>query len=172
MPGIAFFLSNFYKRKELYFRVGIFVSGASMAGAFGGLLATGLSRIPVWGTSSTPIHTWRNIVSVGMVQRCHRRSADDTNLQFFFEGLLTMILGGLAPLVLPQSPETSKVLTDRERFIAAERLRIEHKASANHQVKPRHIKRAMLNINNYICAAGFFCTNSKLHYLLSTTHKH
>jgi hypothetical protein len=35
-PGIAFFLSSFYKRKELYFRVGIYVSAASMAGAFGG----------------------------------------------------------------------------------------------------------------------------------------
>ena len=36
MPGIAFFLSSFYKRRELYFRVGIYVSAASMAGAFGG----------------------------------------------------------------------------------------------------------------------------------------
>lgn len=63
MPGIAFFLSSFYKRSELYARVGIYVSAASMAGAFGGLLAAGLSRIPEWGTSSTPIYTWRNIVS-------------------------------------------------------------------------------------------------------------
>lgn len=39
MPGIAFFLSSFYKRKELYFRVGIYVSAASMAGAFGGKLS-------------------------------------------------------------------------------------------------------------------------------------
>ncbi|KAF2160912.1 hypothetical protein M409DRAFT_28790 [Zasmidium cellare ATCC 36951] len=139
MPGIAFFLSSFYKRKELYFRVGIYVSAASMAGAFGGLLAAGLSRVPEWGTSAAPIHTWRNI--------------------FFFEGLLTMILGGLAPLILPQSPETSKILTERERFIASERLRIEHKASANEQVKARHIKRALFNINNYVCAGGFFCIN-------------
>lgn len=72
-----------------------------------------------------------------------------------------MILGGLAPLILPQSPETSKILTERENFIASERLRIEHKASANEQVKARHIKRALFNINNYICAGGFFCINSK-----------
>lgn len=43
MPGIAFFLSSFYKRRELYFRIGIFISAASIAGAFGGLLATALS---------------------------------------------------------------------------------------------------------------------------------
>lgn len=77
-----------------------------------------------------------------------------------------MILGGVAPLILPQSPETSRVLNEREKYIAAARLRIEHKASANEQVKPRHIKRALLNINNYICAGGFFCINSKLGYLI------
>ncbi len=41
--GIAFFLSCFYRRGELLFRIGIFVSASSMAGAFGGLLATGLA---------------------------------------------------------------------------------------------------------------------------------
>lgn len=43
MPGIAFYLSTFYKRRELYFRIGIFISAASIAGAFGGLFATALS---------------------------------------------------------------------------------------------------------------------------------
>ncbi|EME87006.1 uncharacterized protein MYCFIDRAFT_30231 [Pseudocercospora fijiensis CIRAD86] len=139
MPGIAFFLSSFYKRKELYFRVGIYVSAASMAGAFGGLLAAGLARIPEWGAASAPIHTWRNI--------------------FFFEGLVTMLIGALAPLMLPQSPGTSRVLTEREKFIAVQRLRVEYKAGAEGHVKPHHIKRALFNINNYICAAGFFCIN-------------
>ncbi|KAI4633647.1 hypothetical protein J4E80_001013 [Alternaria sp. BMP 0032] len=40
MPGLAFFITCFYKRNELLFRIGIYVSAASMAGAFGGLLAT------------------------------------------------------------------------------------------------------------------------------------
>ena len=53
MPGFAWYLSSFYKRRELYFRIGIYVSAASMAGAFGGLLATALTRIPRWGTDST-----------------------------------------------------------------------------------------------------------------------
>ncbi|KAK3714780.1 hypothetical protein LTR37_007514 [Vermiconidia calcicola] len=139
MPGIAFFLSNFYKRKELYFRVGIYVSAASMAGAFGGLLATGLSRIPRWGTSSTPIETWRNI--------------------FFFEGIITIILGTIAPFVLPQKPETSTRLTEREKMIACERLRVEHRMDSNERVQVHHIKRALLNVNNYVCAGGFFCIN-------------
>ncbi|KAK8038062.1 MFS general substrate transporter [Apiospora phragmitis] len=135
MPGIAFFLSNFYKREELYFRVGIYVSAASMAG----LLATALARVPEWGTAAAPIHTWRNI--------------------FFFEGLLTMACGLLAPLLLPQTPAQSKRLNEREKWIAEERLRLEHKALLNEKVRPHHVKRAMLNINNYICAGGFFFIN-------------
>ncbi|KAK6216217.1 hypothetical protein LQW54_003791 [Pestalotiopsis sp. IQ-011] len=139
MPGMAFFLSSFYKRKELYFRVGIYVSAASMAGAFGGLLATALTRIPTWGIASTQIGTWRNI--------------------FFFEGIVTMFAGMLAPIILPQSPSSSKRLTPREQWIAEERLRLEHKSDSNENVKPKHVKRAVLNIMNYICAGGFFLIN-------------
>lgn len=138
MPGIAFFLSSFYKREELYFRVGIYVSAASMAGAFGGLLAGGLSQIPPWGVGGY-MHSWRNI--------------------FFFEGIVTMIVGSLAPLLLPQSPDSSKYLTEREKWIAAERLHLELKARPNEKVQPHHVKRAFLNINNYIAAGGFFCIN-------------
>ncbi|KAI0123023.1 major facilitator superfamily domain-containing protein [Xylariales sp. AK1849] len=139
MPGIAFYLSSFYKRRELYFRIGIYVSASSMAGAFGGLLATALTRIPTWGIASSPIHTWRNI--------------------FFFEGLLTMFIGALAPIILPQSPSTSKRLTDREKWIAEERLQLEHKTDSTENVKPKHVKRAVKNIMNYICAGGFFMIN-------------
>ncbi|EGP84014.1 uncharacterized protein MYCGRDRAFT_76558 [Zymoseptoria tritici IPO323] len=139
MPGIAFFLSNFYKREELYFRVGIFVSAASMAGAFGGLLAAGLSQIPKWGAAAAPIYEWRNI--------------------FFFEGILTMALGALAPLLLPQSPSTSTFLTSREKHIATTRLLLESRSTATEKVTPTHIRRAILNINNTICALGFLLIN-------------
>lgn len=139
MPGMAFYLSTFYKRKELLFRIGIYVSAASMAGAFGGLLATGLSRIPSWGVASMQIHTWRNI--------------------FFFEGFVTMIIGFMAPIWLPGSPESCKFLTDRERHIAAERLIREHRAQPDEKVTWAHVKRAICCIHNYTCAFGFFLVN-------------
>jgi sugar phosphate permease len=138
-PGIAFFLSCFYKRRELLFRIGIYVSAASFAGAFGGFLATGLSRIPAWGVSSMRIDTWRNI--------------------FFFEGIITMILGLLAPIWMPHSPGTARFLTPRERKIAAIRLAREHAADPDEQVDAAHVKRAFMCIHNYTCAAGFFIIN-------------
>jgi sugar phosphate permease len=139
MPGMAFFLSTFYRREELLFRVGIYVSAASMAGAFGGLLATGFSKIPAWGASGMIIHEWRNI--------------------FFFEGIITIIVGLLAPIWMPHSPETAKFLTPREKHIAAARLVIEHKANPAEIVTWAHVRRAVLCIHNYTCALGFFLIN-------------
>lgn len=138
-PGIAFYLSGFYKREELLFRVGIFVSAASIAGAFGGLLATGLSRIPEWGVASVRIGTWRNI--------------------FFFEGIVTIIVGLATPIWLPSSPTTSKFLNEREKFIAEQRLLREQREKPQEKVEFRHVKRAFLCIHNYTCALGFFLIN-------------
>ncbi|KAI1330139.1 MFS general substrate transporter [Xylariaceae sp. FL0255] len=139
LPGIAFFLSSFYKREELNFRVGIYVSASALAGGFGGLLAAGFTQIPEWGIAGSRLHTWRNI--------------------FFFEGILTIAIASFAPLVLPQSLESSKNLTQRERWIATERLRRELKASPEEKTEARHVKRAIFNVMNCICGAGFFFIN-------------
>ncbi|KZM22543.1 Adenylosuccinate synthase [Ascochyta rabiei] len=139
MPGLAFFITCFYKRNELLFRIGIYVSAASLAGAFGGLLATGLARIPPWGASSMIIHTWRNI--------------------FFFEGLFTMLVGLGAPFLMPTSPGECWFLNPRERRIAHERLISKTGAGEDEKVRPRHVKRALFNITNYICSFGFFFIN-------------
>lgn len=45
-PGLNFLLSTWYKRSELNLRVAFFFSGATLAGAFGGILAYGLKYIP------------------------------------------------------------------------------------------------------------------------------
>lgn len=38
-PGVVFYLSMWYKRSERVFRISLFFSAASLAGAFGGILA-------------------------------------------------------------------------------------------------------------------------------------
>jgi MFS family permease len=139
MPGMAYFLSCFYRREELLFRIGIYVSAASMAGAFGGLLAFGLSQIPPWGIEAMRIHTWRNI--------------------FFFEGLLTVFVGLLAPIWMPTSPGAAYFLTERERKIATARLVQEYKANADEKVNLSHVKSAMTCLHNYTCALAFFLIN-------------
>jgi MFS family permease len=139
MPGVAYYLSCFYRRHELLFRIGLFVSGSSLAGAFGGLLAAGLSQIKEWGVDSRPIHTWRNI--------------------FFFEGLFTLLLSSFAVFILPSSPYKCKFLTPRDRYIALERINREHKESSLERTRPHHVRRAIFNVNNLICGLGFFMIN-------------
>lgn len=41
-PGVVFYLSMWYKRTETHYRVALFFSAASLAGAFGGILAYGI----------------------------------------------------------------------------------------------------------------------------------
>lgn len=38
-PGVVFYLSMWYKRNERQYRISLFFSAASLAGAFGGILA-------------------------------------------------------------------------------------------------------------------------------------
>lgn len=45
-PGVVFYLSMWYKRNEQHYRVALFFSAASLAGAFGGILAW------VWSSSA------------------------------------------------------------------------------------------------------------------------
>ncbi|KAH8121034.1 MFS general substrate transporter [Trichoderma asperelloides] len=44
-PGVVFYLSMWYKRKERQYRISLFFSAASLAGAFGGILAFGIAKM-------------------------------------------------------------------------------------------------------------------------------
>src|SRR6266536_1305243 len=104
------------------------------SGAFGGLLATGLTKIPPWGV----IHTWRNI--------------------FFFEGLISMILGLTAFLLLPNSPATASFLTSDEKRLSCDRLYLEMKSASAEPLSPRFIKRAFCSLNTVLMSLASICT--------------
>lgn len=135
MPAIAYYISTFYRRTEVLLRVGFFVNSAAMAGAFGGLLAAGLVQIPRWGVASTSIHTWRNI--------------------FFFEGVLTMLIGAAGMYFLPASPGTCRFLNDRERYVAAERINQDYAEARQDRVTMKDVYRGVFNINSTICGGCF-----------------
>jgi MFS family permease len=44
-PGVVFYLSMWYKRSEQHYRVALFFSAASLAGAFGGILAYAIGKM-------------------------------------------------------------------------------------------------------------------------------
>lgn len=94
-PGIPYLLSFFYKRHELGFRCGIFLSAAPLATTFAGALAYGI-------TSGHPaIANWR--------------------LLFLVEGIPSICLAFVAFFFMPDSPEKAKFLTEEEKQVTRAR---------------------------------------------------
>lgn len=56
---MTFYLSLWYRRQDVAFRIAIFFSAATLAGAFGGLLAFGIEKMDGLGG----LHGWQWIVS-------------------------------------------------------------------------------------------------------------
>jgi MFS family permease len=58
LPGIAYYMSRWYRRSELTFRLSLYIVMAPLAGAFGGLLSSGILKLSHFGG----LHTWKMYV--------------------------------------------------------------------------------------------------------------
>lgn len=131
LGGMVLYLSMFYRRHELLFRLGMFYCAAPLSGAFGGLLATGLAEINFHGYNRWP---WI----------------------FFVEGAITILFGILTIFFLPHTPMQAKYLTDDERYAAVSRMKLDaHGASNKSNVESESFKwqwarMAVLNWNTYV----------------------
>ncbi|KUJ17625.1 retrograde regulation protein 2 [Mollisia scopiformis] len=105
MPGIAYYLSRWYRRSELAFRLSLYIVMAPLAGAFGGLLASGILKLHHFGG----LHTWRMI--------------------FAIEGIITCGLSLLAFITLTDRPATARWLTQEEKDLAIARVKSERVAT-------------------------------------------
>lgn len=101
LPGCAYYLSRWYRRSELAFRLALYIITAPLAGAFGGLLASAILRLD----SFAGLHKWRMI--------------------FAIEGIITIGLGLLAFFTLTDRPETARWLTKEEKELAIARVKSE-----------------------------------------------
>ncbi|KKF92557.1 putative transporter.16c [Ceratocystis platani] len=100
-PGIAYYLSRWYRSSELTFRLGLYVVTAPLAGAFGGLLASAILTMDGFGS----FHRWRML--------------------FAIEGIITCVLGLAAFFTMTDRPETATWLTAEEKAIISARLAAE-----------------------------------------------
>lgn len=101
LPGIAYYLSRWYRRAELAFRLGLYIVMAPLAGAFGGLLASAILSLDNFGS----LHRWKMI--------------------FAIEGIITIGLALIAFVLLTDRPETARWLTQEEKDLAIARVKSE-----------------------------------------------
>ncbi|ORX36921.1 major facilitator superfamily domain-containing protein [Kockovaella imperatae] len=96
--AVALYYSLWYTRDQLAKRLSLYIGMGSIAGAFGGLIAYGVSFIK----TSKPAH-WQ--------------------ILFIIEGLPSVILSVVIFFFLPSVPESSKYLSTEERAILAHFLK-------------------------------------------------
>ncbi|KAI1189666.1 MFS transporter [Nemania serpens] len=112
MPGISYYLSRWYRRSELTFRLSLFIVMAPLAGAFGGLLASAILLLDHFGG----LHSWRMI--------------------FGIEGIITIGLSIIAFFTLTDRPETARWLSQEEKDLAIARVKSERMAQSSVLDKP------------------------------------
>lgn len=106
-PGVTFYITMWYRRHECGLRMAIFFSAATLAGAFGGLLARGITEMD--GVGGKPGWAWI----------------------FILEGLATIIIACIAFWAINDYPETAKFLTTEERTEVHRRLKADRTSLAD-----------------------------------------
>ncbi|GAA5918963.1 hypothetical protein JCM1841_002660 [Sporobolomyces salmonicolor] len=135
IPGITYLCTRFYRRHELAFRIGVFLSlGPGLSGAFGGLLAAGFLSAHIEG-----LHTWQHI--------------------FAMEGTITAAVGLILFFTIPTSPEKTKWLNEEERALAVQRMNLEDLGRTHEKTTPRLVIRAILNPFTWFCTLGYALIN-------------
>lgn len=131
LPGIAYYMSRWYRRSELAFRLSLYIVMAPLAGAFGGLLASGILSLDHFGS----LTTWRMI--------------------FGIEGVITTGLSLIAFITLTDRPETARWLSPEEKELAIARVKSE-RVGATMVLDHIDTKKILLGIFNPVTLATSF----------------
>lgn len=105
-PGVTFYLSLWYRRHDVGKRIAIFFSAATIAGAFGGLLAYGIEKMEGVGG----LHGWQWI--------------------FCLEGIATVLVALASYFLLYDYPNSATFLTSEERAMVIAMLKEDNQGLA------------------------------------------
>ncbi|KAK5659061.1 hypothetical protein OQA88_1148 [Cercophora sp. LCS_1] len=133
-PGVNYYITQWYCRHECGFRMALFFSAATLAGAFGGILARGIAEMSGVGGMSA----WQWI--------------------FVLEGLLSILVSFSAYWAIYDYPATAQFLTGDERAEVERRLKEDHGHLSN-EFDIKYVFQALkdwkIYIHMLICMAGF-----------------
>ncbi|KAL1652953.1 hypothetical protein SLS61_004574 [Didymella pomorum] len=143
-PGVPFYLSFFFRRRELAFRTGLFISASPLSSAFAGALAWAITKL----ASHSPFSPWR--------------------LLFLIEGFPSMLVAVWAWSFIPDGPGTIRWLTPQQRKVAMLRLRQEKEDDEDEEYASRksnggidfiEVSQTIKDPKCYLTAFMFFSCN-------------
>ncbi len=135
--GIAVYFSRYYTVDELALRLAGYIVMAPLAGAFGGLLASGILTSERMGS----VYGWRQI--------------------FLIEGIISMVVAGALFFILPKDVAGCKFLTEEEKLVATARIKRENigQTEVVDKMDFKHFFGAMRNPITVLCCLIFFFDN-------------
>ncbi|KAB8611437.1 hypothetical protein FH972_025942 [Carpinus fangiana] len=138
-PACFYLISMWYKRTEAQRRFSFFFSSASLAGAFGGLLAAAIGKMNGVGGYAG----WRWI--------------------FILEGLLTVVVGLTYYFILTDFPEEAKWLNENERAFVKARLYVDQGSSAaDRKITLKDVFNVFKDIKIWVAGLMYFCMTWQL----------
>lgn len=130
--GAAYYVSLWYPRQKQAKRVSLFVSCASIAGAFGGILAYGIGHLEGKGG----LRGWKWI--------------------FLIEGLVTVAVALCSYFFVHDLPENAGFLTEEEKRFVIQTLTDDAKGQATH-FSTAAVWQALADWKTYVHALNFMC---------------
>lgn len=125
MPGCAYYLSNWYRPTEVSYRIALYFSCATIAGAFSGILAWAIMKMDGIGG----LAGWSWI--------------------FILEGIVTILVGSVCYFIIYNDPQTCGFLTPEETVFWEWHLKQDAGKSVagvdNERVQWKHIKAGVFN---------------------------
>ncbi|KAL8735285.1 MAG: hypothetical protein Q9181_002860 [Wetmoreana brouardii] len=122
-PGFALFTSQWYTKREQGTRVGIWFSFNGWAQIFGGLIAYAIAK----------------------GARLHGSAIAPWKIVFLVTGLLTMAIGLLFLIFMPDNQLNARWLEPFDRRLAIERVRVNQQGIGNKHFKLYQLKEALLD---------------------------
>lgn len=120
--GVVFYLTLFYTRGELGFRIALFFGSALLAGAFSGLISFGVFQI-----HHATISGWKWLFIIEGKRFEHTKEAILTSI-----GAMTVVVALIAFAWLPATPQSAWFLNEAERAVAERRTLRDLSSSTSH----------------------------------------
>jgi Major Facilitator Superfamily len=147
-----------YKREERHYRISLFFSAASLAGAFGGVLAWVSDNLE---ESYSEANSWLQGIA-------HMRGVGGLNgwrWIFILEGILTVLVSLTAYSFIANYPSTANFLTDKERACLHARLASNNDATRNEAFTWQNVRLALSDPKVWLYGLGFHTMSLPLYTL-------